>query len=80
VEKASGGWINGGFFVLSPSVINFIENDNTVWEVGPLGKLAADDQLRAYDHSGFWQPMDTLREKTLLDELWTTGRAPWKMW
>jgi len=82
VEKprGDGGWINGGFFVLSPKVIDYIDVDNTSWELEPMTKLAKEDQLRAFEHSGFWQPMDTLREKNLLDELWAKGTAPWKVW
>ena len=75
-----GAWINGGFFVLSPKVIDLIEDDQTVWERGPLEKLARDGQLSAYLHRGFWQPMDTLRDKTYLEELWQGGKAPWKVW
>ena len=75
-----GGWINGGFFVLSPAVLDYIAGDATVWEQEPLGRLAGDGQLAAYRHEGFWQPMDTLRDKRQLDELWRTGRAPWKTW
>lgn len=82
VEKphGDGGWINGGFFVLSPRVIDTIAGDDTSWEREPLAKLAADDQLRAFEHTGFWQPMDTLREKNLLEFLWDSGKAPWKVW
>lgn len=82
VEKppGDGGLINGGFFVLSPRVLDYIAGDQTAWEGEPLGKLAADDQLMAFEHSGFWQPMDTLRDKNLLEELWNTGDAPWKCW
>jgi glucose-1-phosphate cytidylyltransferase len=82
VEKphGDGGWINGGFFVLSPSVIDLIEGDATSWETGPLQSLAADGQLAAFMHRGFWQPMDTLREKNHLEDLWTSGHAPWKVW
>lgn len=82
VEKprGEGGWINGGFFVLSPKVIAYIDADATSWEVEPMAKLAADDELRAFEHTGFWQPMDTLREKNLLEELWASGKAPWKCW
>jgi len=82
VEKprGEGGWINGGFFVLSPKVIDAIADDSTGWESEPIAKLAADDQLRAFEHTGFWQPMDTLREKNLLDDLWQSGKAPWKVW
>lgn len=75
-----GGWINGGFFVLSPRVIDFIDGDSTVWERYPLERLAMDGQLSAYKHEGFWQPMDTLRDMVLLEELWTGGKAPWKIW
>lgn len=75
-----GGWINGGFFVLSPKVINYIDGDATVWEKDPLEYLAANNNLSAYLHKGFWQPMDTLRDKNYLEELWTNGRAPWKKW
>lgn len=75
-----GGLINGGFFVLSPQCLARIADDNTSWEGAPLAGLAADNQLMAYEHAGFWQPMDTLREKTLLDNLWATGQAPWKTW
>jgi glucose-1-phosphate cytidylyltransferase len=73
-----GAWVNGGFFVLQPSVIDFIEGDSTSWESEPLIKLAVDDQLRAYQHDGFWQAMDTLRDKNQLEELWQSNRAPWK--
>ena len=72
--------INGGFFVLSPQVIDLIAGDETSWELEPMAKLAADDQLRAFEHTGFWQPMDTLREKNLLEDLWASGKAPWKQW
>ena len=75
-----GGMINGGFFVLSPSVLEEIEGDGTVWENGPLGNLAHKGELMAYHHGGFWQPMDTLREKTELEKLWASGAAPWKIW
>ena len=82
VEKppGDGGLINGGFFVCSPSVLDYIEGDQTPWEGQPLAKLAADDQLMAFEHAGFWQPMDTLRDKTLLEDLWNSGSAPWKCW
>ncbi|MDE1005837.1 glucose-1-phosphate cytidylyltransferase [Paraburkholderia agricolaris] len=82
MEKPTGdgGWINGGFFVLNPSVIDLIEGDETLWERQPLEALAKNDQLQAYFHHGFWQPMDTLRDKTHLEELWTSGNAPWKKW
>jgi glucose-1-phosphate cytidylyltransferase len=78
--KGDGGMINGGFFVLSPRVIDLIEQDSTVWERKPLETLAAQKQLIAYQHTGFWQPMDTLREKLLLEQLWASGDAPWKTW
>ena len=81
-EKTEGdnSWINGGFFVLSPSVIDRISGDGTSWEGEPLTGLAADGELSAYRHDGFWQPMDTLREKNLLEDLWNSGKAPWKVW
>jgi glucose-1-phosphate cytidylyltransferase len=72
-----GSWINAGFFVLNPKVIDYIEGDDTLWEQEPIERIARDDQLRAHFHRGFWQPMDTLRDKTLLDELWNNGTAPW---
>ena len=75
-----GGLINGGFFVLSPKCIDLIAGDKTSWEGEPLTQLAADGQLMAFEHNRFWQPMDTLREKNLLEELWATGKAPWKKW
>ena len=75
-----GSWINGGFFVLSPSVIDYIEDDSTIWERGPMERLAREGQLAAFFHDGFWHPMDTLRDKQLLEELWQSGRAPWKVW
>ncbi|WP_042301560.1 glucose-1-phosphate cytidylyltransferase [Paraburkholderia kururiensis] len=78
--KGDGGMINGGFFVLSPKVIDLIPDDECVWEREPLEQLAAQGQLSAYEHEGFWQPMDTLRDKTLLEELWQSGKAPWKVW
>ena len=78
--RGDGGLINGGFFVLSPRCIDRIAEDSTAWEVGPMASLAADGQLMAFEHDGFWQPMDTLREKNLLEELWQSGRAPWKFW
>ena len=82
VEKprGDGGWINGGFFVLSPKCLRYIEGDESTWEADPLTGLAKDDQLQAYEHRGFWQPMDTLREKIQLEQLWASGKAPWKMW
>lgn len=78
--RGDGGLINGGFFVLSPRCIERIAGDATSWEVEPLGGLATDGELKAYTHDGFWQPMDTLREKTLLETLWASGQAPWKVW
>lgn len=80
VEKprGDGGWINGGYFVLSPKVIEAIEGDDTSWEGDPLTQIAHDNQLNAYFHKGFWQPMDTLRDKNHLEELWDSGKAPWK--
>jgi glucose-1-phosphate cytidylyltransferase len=82
IEKpqGDGGWINGGFFVLHPSVINRIDGDDTLWEKAPLESLAKDSQLQAYFHKGFWQPMDTLRDKNVLEDLWASGNAPWKVW
>lgn len=75
-----GGFVNGGYFVLSPRVIDYIEGDATPWEVGPLERLALDRQMKAFVHTGFWQPMDTMRDKIYLESLWDTGRAPWKVW
>ncbi|MDD4915217.1 MAG: glucose-1-phosphate cytidylyltransferase [Methylococcales bacterium] len=82
IEKPRGesGWINGGFFVLSPKCIDYIAGDQTAWEHEPLSGLARDGQMMAFQHAGFWQPMDTLREKNLLEELWSSGHAPWKAW
>jgi glucose-1-phosphate cytidylyltransferase len=81
-EKPDGdnAWINGGFFVLEPSVLDLIEGDRSSWEVDVLPRLAAAGQLGAYRHPGFWQPMDTLRDRTRLEELWASGQAPWKLW
>ena len=78
--QGDGSWINGGFFVLEPSVIETISGDNSVWEEDCLPRIAAEGQLNAYHHSGFWQPMDTLRDRQLLEELWAQGKAPWKVW
>lgn len=78
--KGDGGLINGGFFVLSPEVLDLIPDDSTIWERAPLESLATSNQLKAYEHAGFWQPMDTLRDKNLLEELWQSGKAPWKVW
>lgn len=81
-EKPAGDgtWINGGFFVLEPAVLDLIEDDSTIWERKPLEHLAHNGQLSAYQHCGFWQPMDTLRDKNKLEELWQNGKAPWKVW
>jgi len=81
-EKPEGGeaWINGGFFVLSPQVIDYVEGDATVWEREPMEQLAREGQLSAYRHPGFWQPMDTMRDKLQLEALWASGNAPWKVW
>ena len=78
--RGDGGLINGGFFVLSPKCIDLIDSDNTSWEVEPLTRLANTGELMSFQHSGFWQPMDTLREKNLLEDLWASGKAPWKIW
>jgi glucose-1-phosphate cytidylyltransferase len=78
--EGDGGWINGGFFVLSPAVLDYVQGDETVWEREPLERLAKEHSLAAYLHRGFWQPMDTLRDKNHLEEVWATGRAPWKTW
>ena len=75
-----GGWVNGGFFVLEPDVLDTIEGDSTAWEREPLEHLARAGQLSAYKHDGFWQPMDTLRDRTYLESLWASGQAPWKVW
>ena len=79
-SKDQNHFINGGFFVLSPEVIDLIQNDQTVWERSPLETLAASNQLKAFKHKGFWQPMDTMRDKLLLEDLWSEGNAPWKTW
>jgi glucose-1-phosphate cytidylyltransferase len=78
--KGDGGVINGGFFVLNPKVIEYIKEDETIWEKEPMEKLASDGQMQAFVHDGFWQPMDTLRDKKHLEELWNEGKAPWKVW
>ena len=78
--RGDGGLINGGFFVLSPKCIDLIEGDETSWEGQPLTKLATEGEMMAFDHHGFWQPMDTLRDKNYLEELWDAGQAPWKIW
>ena len=78
--KGDGGWINGGFFVLSPICMKYIQDDRSSWEGEPLRRLANDVELMAFEHAGFWQPMDTLREKNMLEDLWRSGKAPWKVW
>ena len=78
--KGDGAMINGGFFVLSPEVLNYIDGDDCVWEQYPLNQLAEDGELMAYEHHGFWQPMDTLRDKVYLEKLWQSDKAPWKIW
>ena len=78
--KGDGAWINGGYFVLSPKVLDYISGDDSIWEQEPMKQLALDGQMSCYHHSGFWQPMDTLREKQLLERLWQEGKAPWKVW
>lgn len=82
LEKPPGDntWINGGFFVLEPNIFNYIEGDLTIWEREPLEKLAIDGELMAYKHSGFWRPMDKLKDRLDLEELWNSGKAPWKIW
>jgi glucose-1-phosphate cytidylyltransferase len=78
--RGDGGRINGGFFVLCPKVLDLIDGDHSAWEDAPMNRLAANGELAAYEHDGFWQPMDTLRDKIHLEELWVAGRAPWKVW
>ena len=78
--KGDGSMINGGFFVLSPSVLDYLVDDQTIWEREPLERLAEEGDLVAFQHHGFWQPMDTLRDKQQLEELWQSGQAPWKVW
>ena len=78
--KGDGGWINGGFFVLSPACLDYVQNDASSWEGEPLTRLAAEGELQAFEHTGFWQPMDTLRDKNHLEALWAAGNAPWKCW
>lgn len=78
--NGDGSWINCGFFVLEPEVIDYIEDDSTVWEQEPLKTLAAKGELSAYRHNGFWHPMDTLRDRQVLEDLWKSGKAPWKIW
>jgi len=79
-SQAHGGWINGGFFILEPGALDYIADDSVPWELDPLRNLTKDQQLMAYQHHGFWAPMDTLREKQLLQSLWEAGKAPWKVW
>ena len=78
--EGDGAWINGGFFVLEPEVINYVSHDSTPWESEPLERLAAEQSLTVYKHHGFWRPMDTLRDKMQLEKMWDEGRAPWKVW
>jgi glucose-1-phosphate cytidylyltransferase len=78
--QGDGGWVSGGFFVLSPKVLDYIVDDRTVWERDPMQRLAENEQMSAFLHRGFWQPMDTLRDKNYLEELWQSGKAPWKCW
>ena len=79
--KGDGSWINGGFFVLEPKIFEYIENDNSViWERGPLERLANENQLMAFQHDGFWSPMDTLRDKIELENIWNAENCPWKLW
>lgn len=82
IEKpqGDGGWINGGFFVLSPKCLDYIADDMTPWEADPLTRIAKEGELMAFEHRGFWQPMDTLRDKNHLEDLWQSGKAPWKVW
>ena len=75
-----GRWVNGGFFVLSPKVGNYLADDSTIWEREPLGRLSREGNVAAYKHRGFWQPMDTLHDKNLLESLWAKGSPPWKVW
>jgi glucose-1-phosphate cytidylyltransferase len=79
-SRTDGGWINSGFFVLSPKVLDRIAGDSTTWEREPMEGLAAEGNLQAYEHHGFWRPMDTLRDKHQLEALWAEGKAPWKTW
>ncbi|RKT47477.1 glucose-1-phosphate cytidylyltransferase [Thiocapsa rosea] len=78
--KGDGAWVNGGFFVLEPKVLDYISGDETYWEIEPLAQLSEDGELTAYRHEGFWYAMDTLRDRNILDEHWNSGNAPWKMW
>ena len=78
--KGDNAWVNGGFFDLNPEVLDFINGDDTVWEREPMERLSRDGQLSAFRHAGFWQPMDTLRDRMYLEELWESGNPPWKVW
>jgi glucose-1-phosphate cytidylyltransferase len=78
--RGEGGWVSGGYFVLSPRVFDYIDGDKTIWEREPMERLARERNLSAYQHGGFWQPLDTLRDKMILEELWASGRAPWRVW
>ncbi|MGV7211220.1 glucose-1-phosphate cytidylyltransferase [Oxalobacteraceae bacterium A2-2] len=78
--QGDGAWINGGYFVLSPKVIDYLEGDRTIWEQEPMERLAREGEMQAFHHRGFWQPMDTLRDRVLLEDLWNSGKAPWKLW
>jgi glucose-1-phosphate cytidylyltransferase len=78
--QGDGAVINGGFFVLTPAIFDYLADDSSVWEQEPLSRLAEEGELAAFVHSGFWQPMDTLRDKQYLENLWQSGRAPWKVW
>jgi glucose-1-phosphate cytidylyltransferase len=78
--KGDGSWINGGFFVCQPGVINYIKDDLTIWEQEPLMNLSSDGELMAFKHTGYWKPMDTLRDKQELEKEWQSGKAPWKNW
>ncbi len=78
--EVAAGWINGGYFALSPRVIDYIDDDETIWERSPVERLARDGQLMGYRHYGFWSCMDTLKEKIFLEEQWNSGKAPWKIW
>ena len=75
-----GGWINGGFFVVHPKVLSYIDGDDVIWEQGPLEQLASEGNLGAYMHDGFWHPLDTVRDKLVLERYWASGEAPWKVW
>jgi glucose-1-phosphate cytidylyltransferase len=78
--EGDGGWVNGGFFVLEPGALDYVEDDSSVWEREPMERLADDGKLAAYRHAGFWQPMDSLRDRMVLEEHWASARPPWKTW